>query len=419
MAEKITGGQASLQELVRDFTAFPKQIALNVVRPATSAVVYRTTCAEWHPEEFKLGIPGAAACEQLHHATNAELNLLVIVAVRRVGLKWTDADNLFDWEWELYVLVWSPHQSLLYINGSANAGDYKALAQAVTRNKATHIKGQNIFRVFDGIKRMRFHNAGVSEHIGRNVRHTGRMGSDVEPVMTQIQKGKAQKSVLDGSGYQDGAMCTMGASRKGRVWSHQRANLEQFVVWCKKIGAKLIDTTIDPDEVLKGTLTPVSLSQRPERIPIIIDWPEAIYTESERDWCIGWDTKEFPLSELSINLIAPSATTSLRFAISADSEEIEFELELFVDDSGDPNYRFVLRGDKTALIRHGIAAQPRSLPEFFERDPPTIWFADGSSLEGNEYIELKTVQPPYDSKRIAVWDWAGIDLSKEHRESKR
>jgi superfamily II DNA or RNA helicase len=46
MAEKITGEQASLQELVRGFTAFPEEIALNVVRPATSAVVYRTTCSE-------------------------------------------------------------------------------------------------------------------------------------------------------------------------------------------------------------------------------------------------------------------------------------------------------------------------------------------------------------------------------------
>lgn len=413
MAEKITGEQASLQDLVRGFTTFPEEIALNVVRPATSAVVYRTTCREWHPEEFEKGILGANSCERLHHTINVELNMLVIVAVRRVGLKWTDADNLFGWEWELYVVVWSPDQHLLYINGSTNAGDYKTLAQAVTRDKATLIKGQNIFRVFDGIKRMRFHNAGVSEHIGRNVRYTGRMGSDVEPVMTQIQKGKAQKSVLDGSGYEGGAMSTMGASRKGRVWSHQRANLEQFVVWCKKIGTKLIDATINPDEVLEGTLTPVSLSQRPAKIPISIDWPEAIYTEPERDWCIAWDTKEFPLSELSINLIAPSATTPLRFAISADSEEIEFELEFFVDDSGDSNYRFLLRGDMTALIRHGVAAQPRSLPDFFEREPPTIWFADGSSLEGNEYIELKTVQLPYDSKRITVWDWAGIDLSKE------
>jgi superfamily II DNA or RNA helicase len=413
MAEKITGEQASLQELVRGFTAFPEEIALNVVRPATSAVVYRTTCSEWHPEDFRKGIPGADSCEQLHHAINAELNLLVIVAVRRVGLKWTDADNLFGWEWELYVVVWSQDQNLLYINGSTNAGDYKALAHAVTRDKATHVKGQNIFRVFNGIKRLRFHNAGVSEHIGRNVRYTGRMGSDVEPVMTQIQKGKAQKSVLDGSGYEGGAMSTMGASRKGRVWSHQRANLEQFIVWCKKVGSKLIDSTIDADEVLKGTLSSVSISQRPAKMPINIDWPETIYTEPERDWVIGWGAKEYSLSELSINLVLPSSTTPLRFAISSESTGVELELEIFVDSVGDPNYRFLLRGDEPVSIKHGAAAQPRAIVDFFERDPPTIWFADGSSLEGNEYIELKTSQPPYDARQIVIWDWTGTDLSRE------
>lgn len=42
-----------------------------------------------------------------------------------------------------------------------------------------------------------------------------------------------------------------------------------------------------------------------------------------------------------------------------------------------------------------------------------IWFADGSSLEGNQYVELKDTSPPFDPLKIHAWDWTGIDITKE------
>ena len=50
----------------------------------------------------------------------------------------------------------------------------------------------------------------------------------------------------------------MGASRKGRLWSHQREDLVQFATWCKKVGTKLIDPTINPGEVLRNAHHPNS-----------------------------------------------------------------------------------------------------------------------------------------------------------------
>ncbi len=51
--------------------------------------------------------------------------------------------------------------------------------------------------------------------------------------------------------------------------------------------------------------------------------------------------------------------------------------------------------------------------QFFYNCPPIIWFADGSSLEGNILTELKRGYPPYPAERIRVWGWAGIDITKE------
>ena len=56
------------------------------------------------------------------------------------------------------------------------------------------------------------------------------------------------------AGLKMGIRTTVGASRKGRIWSHRRDRVDQLAAWCRAIGAKLLDENIDPDEVLKGTL---------------------------------------------------------------------------------------------------------------------------------------------------------------------
>src|SRR6202022_846718 len=97
-------------------------------------------------------------------------------------------------------------------------------------------------------------NVGLAEQLGRNVSYTGRMGADVAQVLHDTQLRRARKSVLAGSGYEGGESATVGASRKGRIWSHRRDRVDQLAAWCKGIGAKLLDNTIDPKGEPKGTL---------------------------------------------------------------------------------------------------------------------------------------------------------------------
>jgi hypothetical protein len=64
-------------------------------------------------------------------------------------------------------------------------------------------------------------------------------------------------------------------------------------------------------------------------------------------------------------------------------------------------------------VRRGERADADNATEFFYEDPPMIWFSDGSALEGNDFIPLKTTHPPYDAERIVVWDWTGINIRNE------
>ena len=412
LSDRMIGEQLSLQEFLRGFTEFTKEIPLKTVRPATSAVVYRTTCSAWTPENFRAGIPALNSCEQVHETINHAKHTLVIVTARRVPLAWTDVESLYSWEWELYVVVWSPEQNLLFINTSTNAGEYKALAQAVAGETVTLIKGQDVFRTFAGVNRLRLQNVGLTEQLGRNVRYTGRMGADVEPALTDIQRRSARKSVLSGAGYEDGTKTTVGASRKGRIWSHRRDRVDQLIEWCKKIGTKLLDNSIDPDEVLKGTLDTRTVLDRPARMPISVDWPEEIYTSPEAFWLISIGEEEYSLSELSLEIVSPAVDGPLRFAITSDSQRAELELQLF-EEHESPNYRFVVHGTRNVQVRRGSLAAAENVADFFYSNPPLIWFSDGSSLEGNQYVQLKVAYPPYDTTKIQAWDWYGVDIRKE------
>ena len=412
LSDSMIGEQISLQEFLHGFTEFAQEIPLKSVRPAMSTVVYRTKCEDWTPENFRMGIPGLNSCEQVYQTTNHAERTLIIVTARRVALAWTDVESLFSWEWELYVVIWSPEQNLLFINSSTNSGEYKGLAEAVGGETAILVRGQNVFRTFAGVNRLRLQSVGLTEQLGRNVRYTGRMGSDVEQGLSDVQRHRALKSVLSGTGYEDGERTGVGASRKGRIWSHKRERVDHLSAWCKKIGAKILDETIDPDEVLKGTLESSTVVERPKAMPIGVDWPEEVYTTPEALWSVFLGLHEYSLSELSLEIVTPNLEGSLRFAIASEPERVELDLELF-DSDGVPDYRYLIRGETPVKVRRGERAEPEDASDFFYNNPPVIWFSTGGSLEGNQYVELKGTRPPYDAAKIQAWDWATVNIRKE------
>ena len=131
LGDAMTREQQAMQDFLRGFAEFVHEIPLKTVRPALSTVVYRTHCVDWRPDNVRRNVPNVGSCEQVHIATNEARHTIVIVTARRVGLPWTDAESLFGWEWELYIVFWWREQRLLFINGSSNAGEFKGIAQAV------------------------------------------------------------------------------------------------------------------------------------------------------------------------------------------------------------------------------------------------------------------------------------------------
>lgn len=412
LSERETRKQISLQKFLAGFAAVADGIPLKSLEPATSAVVYRTICNEWTPDSFTEGIPGIEKCERVQHSVNEGKHTLVVVTGQRSQPSWTDVEEFCKWQWDLYIVTWSPEQNLLFIHGSSNTGEYKALAKTVAGEEASLINGNEVFRSFGGINRLRLQNVGLTEQLGRRVRYTGRMGSDVGPAVSEERLGHARKSLLSGTGFEHGRSVSVGASAKGRIWSHRRDHIDEFVQWCHGIGVKLLDETIDLDAILRGTLEAEAVSSRPDNMPIGVEWPVDIYTSSESGWWIELMDEEFSVGEVNLELVAPATSGPLRIALASESRRVVLELQLFATAEGS-NYRFVVVEGGGARVSRGGRSARQDVREFFYGNPPVIWFHDGASLEGNQITRLKSRYGAYDRQRIQVWDWTGSNIRVE------
>lgn len=407
--EQVIDGEVTLREFLAGFQEFPEEIPLHNIRPAMSTVVYRTCSAVWTPENFPKGIPGYDLLDRVCYTLNPENNTLVVVTARRVSVEWAQIDEIYTWDWQLYVVHWDDARRLLFIHNSSNSGYFKDLAQAVAGD-VKQVRGPDIFRCLAGINRLKLQNVGLLEQLGRLIRYTMRAGSDIEPALSASQKQRTIKANIFGQGFEHGQRTTIGCSYKGRLWSYRTTNLRDLTTWCREVGEKLLNTSLDPEDVLRGTLSPVLVSTRPSKMPIAVEWPDRFYREPELTFSFEIQGRSVYSHEAELSLVNPSKTGPLKFAISSRSATAQFELQIHTT-NGDPNYSIQAQSAGTAFIKSQGRLRP--LQEFFEEEPPTFWFADGSSLVGNEYVALRRQPVPFPRERIDAWDWTATNIRVE------
>ncbi|WP_233168551.1 hypothetical protein [Xylophilus sp. ASV27] len=273
LSEGAIGQELEAQRFMGGFVGQLDEIPLTEIQPAASMVLYRTQCARWTPGAFKAAFKGSSDSEQVYPILNEAERMLVVIAARRQGVPWTDISTVDGVAWELCIAILDPDKALLYIHGSANNGNYSDFAKALCGDNVELIKAPDVFRVFAGINRLMLTNVGLDEQLGRQIRYTGRMGPDVGALLADATLATTTKAVLAGVGFENGGLTSVGAGKRGRVWSNLRLRVDQFAAWCKNIGSKIDDSNIDPEQVLRGTLIPTLVDSRPAAVPVGVDWP--------------------------------------------------------------------------------------------------------------------------------------------------
>ena len=393
-------------------------IPLQNLRPALSTVVYRNPQNICQFDKYLLGITLSDG-DKAWSFVNEDEQVQIIIIARQQPVDWGNIQNIGNIVWDLLVVINDTENQLLYINGSDNNGIYAPLAEALLGDKPALIRHSEPFRVFHNIKRVRLQNVGLKQFVGRNVRFRMSVGSDVGEALTIAEKAKGQKAFVVGTGYEDGNKVTIGCSYKGRIWTLQTDSIPRLVAWCKHVGKKVSDLTINGDEIIKDALVPELVTKLPKKQCVWIDWNEGIYllSETKVEFHIGGSI--YYLHDASLSLSYEKCSDEkIVFALecltrsSGTSKKCEISMCVAKDADGDA-ISIYQKEDATVPVAVMIGRKNMDIAEFFQRYEPSIFYVDGSCLTGNEYVELKTVPGLFPVDRVETWDWTGINLEEE------
>lgn len=393
-------------------------IPFQQINPAMSTVIFQSTVNTWYPSNWESGFPGIDGYEHVFSRHSNDTLIIILGKIEKV--EWGRFEEVHNLQWDLVVVHWDlrPNINRVFLNTSIKGFSATSLMEAIFGSgNSAQISGMNVFRIFHNVNRLSLFNVGTRRGFGQDVTFQSYYGKGVQDGIRELEQGTLIKNNIFGVGYKDGEKVSLGCSVKGKIWSYQRGNLDELTKWCRNIGEIVTDSAIDPNIVLQHTLAIERLQQRPNVMPILIDWNPEMYENAENRYTTSINGSNYDFAFVELNLLNPSADINqgLRFVIETENESVQFEIEIGLSQTtSEPYYKVNQITNQTCTIQYGN--KNVSLLSFFQGTTPTIWFADGSQLFGNLYVRLK-VHPNVISDRLIIADnWTGVDIRKESQD---
>lgn len=395
------GKELSEQEFAEDFsTPILNGIAISQMRPKVSMTAYRVSQSDWNLN----AIENIFDDDTYFYTVNKEKHILAIVERIDSRTPWTSFKGISDTTWNLHLAYWNPALNLVFINSTIK-GFSDELANALFEN-CSRIKGEAVFRCLHGVNRLMLGTVGLLTAIDGPIHFKMFAGIDVVAGISESLKHNSFKSNLFGTGYSGNGKVSIGCSHKGRIWSRWIESINYWADWCDKIGSNLLDDTIDTKNILAGALVPEVITERPDSIPYAIEWPQALELILEDRILFNRTNKSYPYHAMEINLINPSSTGNIAFAVGNEEIEEHFELQI-----RDKDYTVVTTKAMGLTIQVGKANM--TLADYFREYPPRVRFVDQSCLEGNILVKTTSSPPAFNLNNITRLDWTGTNIKKE------
>lgn len=392
--------------LIDDSEIDDLKISKSLLRPKFSTIVFR--CAKFSPKSFQKGLSKGAV---VHNAWfNPTANLLFFVSRSEEAVAWTKGKTIADREWHLFVIWHDVEAGLLHLNSSDKSSTHDDLAEAV--GAESRIRGEAVFRCLGGINRLIFNNIGVRKHGRRNMSFAMYSGADVRLALTATETGDATKSNLDGRGWEGGEVVFPGCSAKGRVWSKAQRSIPHLIRWCKPVGRKLIDDSIDASKILDNVLIPIEIKNSfPGEQILSVEWPPELLKTSDERVLVVKDGLE----------VAMAFCEWTPEEASAGSDELSFRL---ISSVGDLDERIVLRlmpergyqFEGPANLRIKSGRLDLTISDYLNDYPLLVRYVSLKELEGNLlYEQNNPVAAVLDERKLLPWQWppSEVDITVE------
>ncbi|NRY61478.1 DEAD/DEAH box helicase [Clostridium beijerinckii] len=396
--------EVSLQELADGFSKLGlKNLDIKQLMPKVSMMAFKTDDQHWRWQNWTKAFD-EDICRCCVHE---ERKVLVIIEPQESKVEWVVNKEISDVNWQLHILYWNSEKKMVFIN-STDKTKCNRLVEAVFDN-FKKVQGETVFKCLHGIKRLMFGTVGLNSAINGPIRYKMYAGIDIAQGLTESQKRNCVKSNLFGNGYNGKGRVSIGCSYKGTIWSRWVESIEFWTRWCNDIADKINNPNINVDEILKGALSPKMILTRPNVVPYSIEWPIELTVCNEERIKVITNFNQFAIYDVEIGLLNNDEEKPIQFYIG--NSDFKEEYELVFDEKNETAY-YKCISHANAKIKMGKSEL--SLTDFFDEYPPQIRFVDQSTLETNLYVELKTKNSiELDGENIEVWDWKGIDITKE------
>ncbi|MAK61010.1 MAG: helicase [Ponticaulis sp.] len=407
IGSKATERAVRREEVFEGFGGIDAEIPLETLRPTLGTIVYKTTQSPWDPiggivrfDHRQLIVDGPHIN---HH------DALAIFITERADLpKWSRFKGIADVTYDLFMVHWDQEAGLLYVSASHD-DRLDDLAKALCGDDAERIRGEDIFRALDPLRRPVLNTLGLSETRRRKIRYSQYQGSDIADELRSRSgnrtRSKTNRMVV---GFTDDGRVSLGCSRKGKIWAQERTNdFGRWMDWCHDLGRSLLNETISTAGIIDRLIQPELVSEVPQKSPVAVDWYEGMSVLDEDSWVFTINGEQHSIYDCELELSSHDAQDRIEFSIVAGTARADFTMTI-----NDEGVRYALKEGQSASAEKSAAPIP--LSRWFHEYPPTIYFADGDSLVADELFALPDTEVPYfPDEHFEVWDWSGVDIRVE------
>lgn len=417
LSQRATQEQIDLQGFLSGFeNSEETTIPYQDIRPAFSTVVYQNKTDDWFPTNFVNGIKGYDNYDAKFFDLNRDKKTLLVFLGKKRAVDWGSFKDVYNIEWNIFIVHWETKKNLLFIHSSEKSGEYKELAKAIIGEDAVLIKDENVFKSFHKLDRIKLYNLGLRKGLGKDISFQSYYGRGVQDGLSQSEEKSGAKNNLFGVAYENGDKTSLGCSQKGRIWSYSRGTINQFIDWCYELGVKLSNPNIDPHQILlKNTIKANKLSERPNVIPIVVDWNSNVFEDTSTTFSIIIQGQNYDLSNTELNIYNPTLDGDLQFSLDTiDGKSIKFTQKLsmkIIDNEKVYDYKIINDSNVDVKIKKGKDIKLAN--DYFEEDAPYFWFADGSKLIGYIHEQYNEEFLAFPKEEIITWDWTGVNINEE------
>ena len=404
LSERAVASEKELDDFNGSFSKGLERLSILNLHPKMSAVVYHTNASQWRPSGAQVAMRGAIVGDV---SVSNQFRVAWFVAKAAGPVSWGRAPEFTNVAYELYVAHWDEEHQLLFINSSNTDSYHEVLAEKLCGESAKRITGETVYRTMSGIARLVPTNVGVLDSRSHARRFAMFSGANVSTGFPQAEEVTKTQTNIFALGFEQGDRTSVGASLKGRIWSYRVAyHVRDWVKWCRHIGGKLLDDSIDLNFVLRSFIRPIPLEERPDLVALAIEWPWELYQSMSEELRLARGDAECALVDIELTVTDFGTRGPIQFDVVTPTWSAPYQATF-----SNKGVAYAARGDEVVSVKRRQDAVP--LSEFLTEWGLLFHMEKDALIANHMLLKPNRTLAPFNRENIVALDWTGIDFRIE------